>query len=111
MNMHTCLMPRPLPRPVRAALAAFLATGAMALAAGSAAAQDITAAEKLLFQTSHLQNVAAPRVLRYRYVRQDAEGAGFATVMIEAPERKSLPALLAPALRAAALARLTCSNT
>lgn len=77
MNTHTCLMPRPLPRPARAAMAAFLATAAMALAAGSATAQDITAAEKLLFQTSHLQNVAAPKVLRYRYVRQDAEGAGF----------------------------------
>ena len=76
MNMPTCLMPRRVSRRVRAALAALLATGATALAAGSAA-QEIAAAEKLLFQTSHLQNVAAPRVLRYRYVRQDAEGAGF----------------------------------
>lgn len=87
MNMHTCLMPRLLPRPFRAALAAFLATGAMALAAG-AVAQDITAAEKLLFQTSHLQNVAAPKVLRYRYVRQDAEGASFSDeVLIDVAAR------------------------
>jgi hypothetical protein len=77
MNMNACFTPRPLMRPARAAVAAFLAVGAMVLAAGSATAQDITAAEKLLFQTSHLQNVAAPRVLRYRYVRQDAEGVGF----------------------------------
>ena len=34
-------------------------------------------------------------------LHNDAEAAGFATVMLEAPERKSLPALLAPALRAA----------
>lgn len=77
MNMHTCLMPRTMPRRVRAALAACLAPGAMALAALSAAAQDIAPAEKLLFQTSHLHNVDAPMVLRYRYVRQDAEGEGF----------------------------------
>lgn len=36
-------------------------------------------------------------------LHNDAEAAGFATVMLEAPERKSLPALLAPALRAAVL--------
>lgn len=36
-------------------------------------------------------------------LHNDAEAAGFATVMLEAPERKSLPALLAPALRAAIL--------
>ena len=77
MNMNACFTPRPLRRPVRAAVAAFLAASAVALAAGSAAAQGIAPAEKLLFQTSHLQNVPAPGVLRYRYVRQDAEGAGF----------------------------------
>lgn len=33
-------------------------------------------------------------------VRQDAEGRGFSCVWIEAPEDRSLPALLAPALRA-----------
>ena len=32
-------------------------------------------------------------------IYNEAEAAGFAAVMIEAPERKSLPALLAPALR------------
>ncbi len=36
-------------------------------------------------------------------LHNDAEAARFATVMLEAPERKSLPALLAPALRAAVL--------
>lgn len=34
-------------------------------------------------------------------VRRDAEGRGFSCVWIEAPEDRSLPALLAPALRAA----------
>ena len=34
-------------------------------------------------------------------VRQDAEARGFSCVQIEAPEDRSLPALLAPALRAA----------
>ena len=33
----------------------------------------------------------------------NAEAKGFATVMLEAPERRSLPALLAPAVRAALL--------
>ena len=33
----------------------------------------------------------------------DAEAKGFATVMLEAPEKRSLPALLAPSLRAALL--------
>lgn len=36
-------------------------------------------------------------------LHNEAEAKGFATVMLEAPERKSLPALLAPALRAAVL--------
>jgi hypothetical protein len=36
-------------------------------------------------------------------IRQDAEIGGFATVKIEAPEERSLPALLAPALRATLL--------
>jgi hypothetical protein len=90
MNMNACLTPRPLARPVWAAVAAFLAAGALALAVGSAAAQDITAAEKLLFQTRHLQNVAAPKVLRYRYVRQDGEGAGFSDeVLVDVAARNS----------------------
>src|SRR5262245_4704510 len=33
-------------------------------------------------------------------IRLDAEGRGFASVKIEAPEERSLPASLAPALRA-----------
>jgi len=36
-------------------------------------------------------------------MRSDAEAAGFETVRIEAPERRSLPALLAPELRVALL--------
>ena len=36
-------------------------------------------------------------------LHNNAEADGFATVMLEAPERKSLPALLAPALRTAVL--------
>jgi len=90
MTTNACLTPRPVPRPVRAAVAAFLTAGAMALVAGGVAAQDITAAEKLLFQTSHLRNVTAPTVLRYRYVRQDADGAGFSDeVLIDVAARNS----------------------
>src|SRR5687768_4802674 len=36
-------------------------------------------------------------------IREDAEGAGFQTIQIEAPEGHSLPALLAPQLRQALL--------
>ncbi len=36
-------------------------------------------------------------------IRSDAEGKGITCVIVEAPERKSLPALLAPPLRAALL--------
>ena len=36
-------------------------------------------------------------------MHNDAEALGFATVMLEAPERRSLPALLAPPVRAALL--------
>src|SRR5512139_551450 len=36
-------------------------------------------------------------------LNQEAEAKGFATVLLEAPERRSLPALLAPAMRAALL--------
>lgn len=36
-------------------------------------------------------------------MREDAEGAGITTIRIEAPERRSLPALLAPQLRQALL--------
>jgi predicted AAA+ superfamily ATPase len=36
-------------------------------------------------------------------IRKDAEAAGLQTVRIEAPENRSLPALLAPSLRLALL--------
>jgi hypothetical protein len=36
-------------------------------------------------------------------IREEAEGAGFQTLRIEAPERRSLPAILAPELRRALL--------
>ena len=36
-------------------------------------------------------------------LHNEAEAKGFATVMLEAPEKRSLPALLAPSLRAALL--------
>jgi hypothetical protein len=45
--------------------------------AGTLPAQEISAAEKLLFQSNHLQTVARPQVLRYAYVRQDQAGPGF----------------------------------
>lgn len=84
MTMNACFTPRAMPRPQSAwgCVAAVFVAAAMALAAGGATAQNVTAqevtpAEKLLFQSSHLHNVDAPMVLRYRYVRQDAEGAGF----------------------------------
>jgi hypothetical protein len=92
MNTNTCLNPRPMRWLAGATIAAVLIAGAMAptTAVAEAAAQDITAAEKLLFQTRHLQNVAAPKVLRYRYVRQDAEGAGFSDeVLIDVAARNS----------------------
>lgn len=90
MDMNACFTLRWLRRLVVWSAAAFLAAGAMALAAGGATAQDITAAEKLLFQTRHLQNVAAPGVLRYSYVRHDAEGAGFSDeVLVDVAARNS----------------------
>lgn len=90
MKNNACLSPSVMTRPASAAMAAILAAGAMAFAAGAVSAQDITAAEKLLFQSSHLQNVAVPRVLRYRYVRQDAEGAGFSDeVLIHVASRNA----------------------
>ena len=90
MNTNSCLSPRPMRWLAGATLAALLAAGAMAPAGAEATTQQITPAEKLLFQSSHLQNVAAPKVLRYRYVRQDAEGAGFSDeVLIEVAARNS----------------------
>ena len=49
----------------------------LSAAAGALPAQEISAAEKILFQSNHLQTVARPQALRYAYVRQDQTGPGF----------------------------------
>ena len=62
-------MPRTLLR------SAFLAIG---LAASGAGAQDpVSAAEKLLFQTDHLKNVAPPATLSYAFRRTGSAETGF----------------------------------
>lgn len=43
----------------------------------AAQAQEISAAEKILFQSDQLRNVAGPKTLRYDYVRREPAGAGF----------------------------------
>jgi hypothetical protein len=48
-----------------------------AMLAGPLHAQEISPAEKILFQADHLQNVAGPQALRYRYLRKDQAGTGF----------------------------------
>lgn len=48
-----------------------------ALTVPAASSQEISAAEKLLFQSKHLENVANPRKLRYTYVHQEAAGKDF----------------------------------
>jgi hypothetical protein len=54
---------------------AFLAIG---LATSGAGAQDaISAAEKLLFQTDHLKNVAAPATLSYAFTKAGSAETGF----------------------------------
>jgi hypothetical protein len=50
--------------------------------AGALPAQEISAAEKILFQTNHLQTVAKPQVLRYAYVRRDQTGPGFSDQVV-----------------------------
>ncbi len=45
--------------------------------AGTLHAQEISPAEKILFQTNHLHNVASAQALRYSYVRKDSSGPGF----------------------------------
>ena len=50
---------------------------ACALAAQAAAAQAISAAETLLFQTNHLQNVRAPLTLTYAFHKAGSLEAGF----------------------------------
>jgi hypothetical protein len=58
---------------LRSALAGVLAATALAASAGpppeAATAPGLSPAERLVFTQPHLANVEAPRVLRYRYVR------------------------------------------
>lgn len=58
----------------RAASAALLC---VAMLGGVLHAQEISPAEKLLFQTDHLRNVAGVKALRYGYVHKEAAGPGF----------------------------------
>lgn len=55
-----------------------LATVACAMATQVAAAQAISAAETLLFQTNHLQNTRAPLTLNYAFVKSGSIEPGFA---------------------------------
>jgi hypothetical protein len=50
--------------------------GACGLAAPGASAQDVSAAEKLLFQTNHMQGMRGPAVLTYIY-RREGSAADF----------------------------------
>ena len=45
--------------------------------ANPVSAQEISPAEKILFQSDHLQTVGKARALRYAYVRQESGGPGF----------------------------------
>jgi hypothetical protein len=58
----------------RAASAALLCA---AMLGGVLHAQEISPAEKMLFQTDHLQNVAGTKALRYGYVHKETAGPGF----------------------------------
>jgi hypothetical protein len=58
----------------RAASAALLCA---AMLGGVLHAQEISPAEKLLFQTDHLHNVAGAKALRYGYVHTEGAGPGF----------------------------------
>lgn len=72
MKIRNTIRPRPA---IRAASAALLC--GLGMLANTLHAQEISAAEKILFQTNHLQTVAGPQALRYAYVRQDSTGPGF----------------------------------
>ena len=50
---------------------------AMLASAGLSAQDQISAAEKLLFQTEHLKNVAAPATLRYEFRRSGSAESSF----------------------------------
>lgn len=53
-------------------------------------AQEISLAEKILFQSNHLHNVASAQVLRYSYVRKEKSGPGFSDqVQVEVGARGS----------------------
>ena len=45
--------------------------------AGALHAQEISPAEKILFQANHLQGVTSAQVLRYRFERKELSGPGF----------------------------------
>nr|WP_314626031.1 hypothetical protein [uncultured Noviherbaspirillum sp.] len=61
----------------RASGAASVALLSAFMMAGAAHAQEISLAEKILFQSDHLHNVANAQVLRYSYVRKEKSGPGF----------------------------------
>ena len=71
----------------RAASVALLLVFMMASAPN---AQEISLAEKILFQSNHLHNVASAQVLRYSYVRKEKSGPGFSDqVQVEVGARGS----------------------
>ena len=45
-------------------------------------AQEISVAEKILFQSDHLKKLASPQALRYAYVQQDSAGPGFSDQVV-----------------------------
>lgn len=53
------------------------AAAILMLATHAAAAQDMSAAETLLFQTNHLKNVHAPATLRYTFHKEGSVEQGF----------------------------------
>jgi hypothetical protein len=61
----------------KASRAASVALLSAFMMAGAAHAQEISLAEKILFQSNHLHNVASAQVLRYSYVRKERSGPGF----------------------------------
>lgn len=59
------------------------------LAAPVAVSQEISAAEKILFQSKHLENVANPQKLRYTYVHEEAEGKNFTDEVVIDIQKKN----------------------
>jgi hypothetical protein len=64
----------PCPSPWRSLLLAWSVT---VLLAQPASAQEVSAAETLLFQTNHLQNVQAPATLTYTFHKEGSAEPGF----------------------------------